>query len=95
MEISEKHAPNDEYENFVTSQTGAAIECIPTKPRAEYWVPWESLIIWKKWDNMKIACVLDKRNSENANGRWDNKVIHSTKKKKNAFKARSITSETR
>ena len=47
QEISERHAPNDEYENFVTAHLEAA-ECIPTKPRVKCKTPWESLVVRKK-----------------------------------------------
>ena len=40
----ERHTPNDEYENFVTTHLeAAAAECIPTKLRVKFRVPWESL----------------------------------------------------
>ena len=32
---SEKHTPNDEYENFATTHKKAAAECIPSKPSAK------------------------------------------------------------
>ena len=42
QEISETPTPNDEYENFVNAHLEAAAECIPTKQRAKYRVPWET-----------------------------------------------------
>ena len=48
QEKTEIGTPNDEYENFVNAQVGAAAKCIPTKPRAKYWVPWETLAVIKK-----------------------------------------------
>ena len=53
QETSEKHTPNDEYENFVTTHMEAAAECIPAKPRAKCRVLWEAIAIRKKQDNMK------------------------------------------
>ena len=66
QKISETHTPNDKYENFITAHTGAAAECILIKPRARCRVPWESLVVRKKWENMKIASLLNKRNPTNA-----------------------------
>ena len=40
--------PNDEYENFVNAHPEAAGKCIPTKPRTEYRVPWETLAVREK-----------------------------------------------
>ena len=31
----ERHTPNDEYENFVTTHIEAAVRCIPIKPRTK------------------------------------------------------------
>ena len=40
QEISERHIPNDEFENFVTTHMEAAVwKCILTKPRIKYRVP--------------------------------------------------------
>ena len=38
-ETSERHSPNDKYENFVTAHTEAAAECIPSKLRAKCGIP--------------------------------------------------------
>ena len=35
QDISETHALNDEYENFVYAYLEVAAECIPTKQRAK------------------------------------------------------------
>ena len=48
-EISERHTPNDKYENFVTAHTEAAAECKPTKCR----FPWKLLVVRKKQDTKK------------------------------------------
>ena len=52
LQTSERHAPNDEYENFII-RLEAAIEWMPTKPRANLRVPWEPEAIREKQDNMK------------------------------------------
>ena len=43
QEKTEKDTPNDEYENFVNAHLEATANCIPTKPRTKYSVPWEML----------------------------------------------------
>ena len=48
QEISETHTLNDEYEYFVAAHMEAAAGYIPTKPKAECRVPWESLVVRKK-----------------------------------------------
>ena len=50
---SESHIPNDIYESFVTAYIEEAAECIPTKPRGRYRIPWESISDKEKQDNMK------------------------------------------
>ena len=55
QETSERYIPQDEYENFVTTQMEAAAECIPTKPRVKYIVHWESIAVWGKWDMKKLV----------------------------------------
>ena len=46
-----KHSPNDKYENFLRAYMEVAAELLPTKPRAKYSVPKESLVFMKKRDN--------------------------------------------
>ena len=41
QEKTEKGTPNDEYENFVNVHLEVAANCIPTKPRTKYRIPWE------------------------------------------------------
>ena len=48
QEIYETPTPNDKYENFVNTHIEAAAECIPTKLRAKYRVPWETLAVRQK-----------------------------------------------
>ena len=45
----------------------AAAEFIPIKPRTKCKVPWESLVVRKKRDNVKTPSLYDKRNLTNAN----------------------------
>ena len=66
----------------------AATECIPTKPRAKRRIPWESLVVMKKRDN-----ILNKKIIANANAQKLKKALRElrhTKKNKNTFKVRSI-----
>ena len=68
QETHERFSQNDEYENFVTTHLETAVECIPTKPRAKFIVPWESKAIKEKQDNiLKKASLLNKRNPTNIN----------------------------
>ena len=67
QKISEIFTPNDEYENFVKAHVEVATECIPTKLRAKHRVPWETLAVKKKHDNVKTASLCNKRNPTNAN----------------------------
>ena len=62
-ETSKRHAPNKEYENFVTAHLKAAAVYLQIKPKAKHRVPWESkAIIEKKQDNMKKASLLKRIN---------------------------------
>ena len=70
QEISERHAPHYEYENFVT----VAVKIIPTKPRAKCRVPWEAVAIRKTLDNMKKESLLNKRTKKNINARKRQKI---------------------
>ena len=51
-ETSERHYPNDEYENFVTAHTEEAAEYILTKPRTKCRIPWESIAIREKHEKL-------------------------------------------
>ena len=42
LQKTEKGTTNNEYKNFVNAHHEAAANCIPTKPRTEYRVPWET-----------------------------------------------------
>ena len=57
----------DEYKNFFNAHMEAAAECIPTKLRAKYRVPWDILAVKEKRDDVKTASLFNKRNPTNAN----------------------------
>ena len=91
LKISETLILNDEYENFINAHMEAAAECIPTKPRPKCRVPWETLTVRKKRDNMQTASLCNKRNQTNANAqKLKNAQRDLTHTKKNKFKVRSI-----
>ena len=50
---SERHTPNDAYENFITAHIEAAADYIPTKPTAKCRVPWEAIVVREQigWKN--------------------------------------------
>ena len=58
---TEKCTPNDEYDNFVNALLEAAANCIPTKPRTKYRVPWETLAVREKRADIKTASKCYKR----------------------------------
>ena len=66
-EKTEKGTPNDEYENFVNAHLKAAANCIPTKPKTKYRVPWETLAVREKHADMKTASKCYWKNPTNAN----------------------------
>ena len=53
--------------NIVNARTEAAAECIPTKPRAKTNVPWETLAVRKKSEDVKTASLCNKRDPININ----------------------------
>ena len=55
QEKTEKDTPNDEYDNFVNAHLEAAVNCIPTKPRTEYRVSWETVAVREKRADVKTA----------------------------------------
>ena len=67
QEISETLTPNGKYAKFVNVYMIAAAECIPNKLRSKNRVPWESLTVKKKGDNVKIASLCNKKDPINAN----------------------------
>ena len=63
---SKKHILNDKYENFVTGHIeAAAATYIPTKLKAKSRILWEPIAVRERWDNMKKASLLNKRNPTN------------------------------
>ena len=69
QEKTEKGTPNDEYENFVNAHLEAAGKCIPTKPRTNYRVPWETLAVGEKRAHVKTASKSYRKNPRNTNAR--------------------------
>ena len=67
QEKTERHTPNDEYENFVNAPLEAAAECIPTKLRTKSRVPWEILAVRKKRVDVKTASGCNWKNPTNTN----------------------------
>ena len=66
-ETSERHTPNDKYENFLSAQIEVAAKCILTTPRTKCRLYWEAIAIREKQDDMRKASLLNKRNPTNAN----------------------------
>ena len=67
QEKTEKGTQNDEYENFVNAHLEVAARCIPTKPRTEYRVPWETLGVREKRAYVKTATTSYRKNPTNTN----------------------------
>ena len=63
----EKGTPNDEYEDFVNAHLEAVTNCIPTKPRIKYRVPWETLAVREKRTDVKTASKCYRKNPTNTN----------------------------
>ena len=66
QEKTEKVTPNDEYENFVNAHLEAAANCIPTKPKTKYRVPWETLVVREKRADVKTAPKSYRKNPTSA-----------------------------
>ena len=67
QEKTEKRTPNDKYENFVNTHLEAAANCIPTKPRTKYRVPWETLAVREKCADVKTASKCNRKNQMDTN----------------------------
>ena len=67
QEQTKIHTPNEEYENFVNARLEAATEFIPTKQRAKYRVPWETLAVREKREDVKTASKCNRKNTTNTN----------------------------
>ena len=67
QEKTEKGTTNDEYENFVNAHLEAAANCIPTKSKTKYRVPWETLAVREKRAGVKTAPKSYRKNPTNTN----------------------------
>ena len=67
QEKTEIRTPNDEYEDFVNAHLEAATNCISTKPRTKYRVPWEKLVVREKRADVKTASKCYWKNPTNTN----------------------------
>ena len=67
QEKTEKGTQNDEYEKFVNAHLEATSNCIPTKPRTKYRVPWERLAVREKRAHAKTASKTYRKNPTNTN----------------------------
>ena len=67
QEKTEKRTPNDECENFVNAHLKAAANCILTKSRSKYTVPWETLAVREKRVDVKTASKCNRKNPTNTN----------------------------
>ena len=81
-EKTEKGTPNDKYENFVNAHLETAANCIATKPRTKYRIPWETLAVREKRANVETASKCYWKNPTNTNAlklkkktKWINKHI--------------------
>ena len=55
---SERHTPNDKYENCVTAHLEAAVECLSSKLSAKCrQFSWESIAVREKQDNVKKTLI--------------------------------------
>ena len=73
----------------------AATECIPIKPITKSRVPYESLVVRIKRDNMKIASLDNRKNNkcqrvETWQAQKELNKTHTKEKNKNTFKIKSI-----
>ena len=62
QEKTETHTPNHKYENFVNAHLEAA-----NKQRAKLRVPWETLAIRKKGEDIKTASKCNRKNPTSTN----------------------------
>ena len=67
LQKTEIRTPNDEYENFVNAHLEAATKCIPTKHRTKTRVPWETLAVREKREDVITASKFNRKNPTNAN----------------------------
>ena len=94
QEKTVKGTLNDEYENFVNAHLEAAANCIPTKPRTKYRVPWETLAVREKRADVKTASKCYRKNPTNTNAlklkKTENELasIYLKKNRQNTYKIR-------
>ena len=85
QEISEIQTLNEEYENFVNTRIETELQCIPTKLSAKHRVPWKTLAIKKKRDDVKTASLCNRRKPTNANAqklkKAKSELMHTKKNK--------------
>ena len=67
QEKTEKGTPNDEYENIINAHLETVANCIPTKPRTKYTVPWETLAVREKRADVKTTSKCNRKNPTNTN----------------------------
>ena len=79
-----QNTSNEEYKSFDHAYMEAtAVECLPIKLRAKHRVPWETLAVKKKRDNVKTTCLCNNRNPTNANDQKleaERELIHAYEK---------------
>ena len=69
QEKTEKRTRNDEYEYFVNAHLDAAANCIQTKLKTKYRVPWETLAVREKRALVKTVSKNYRKNATNTNAR--------------------------
>ena len=67
QEKTEKHTPNEEYENFANAHIEATAEFIPTKQRTKSTVLWATLGVREKREDVKTASKCNRKNPTNTN----------------------------
>ena len=63
VQTSERHFPNEEYENLFTTRQEAATDYLPNRQKVKYRDPCESKTVKEKRDNIKKSAPLHKRNA--------------------------------
>ena len=67
QEKTEKHTPNNEYENFVNAHLESAAEYIPTKQRTKPRILWETSVVREKRADMITVSKCNRKNPTNTN----------------------------
>ena len=63
----QKHTVQMKNKNFINAHLEVAVEFIPTKQRTKYRVPWETLVVRAKREDMKTASKCNRKNPTNTN----------------------------